>query len=1423
ETDASGNYKIGGLPAGTYKVEAETFGTSFIPEFFDNADFDSATPVKVTTGADTPNINFTLESGGSISGRVVDAASQPISGIFMSALRFDTGDWVSGGETDASGNYKIGGLPAGTYKVEAETFGTSFIPEFFDNADFNSATPVTVTTGADTPLINFVLTKGNFIKGKVTDRAANNPLPDIFVSAFDSVTDEWINGSETDENGDYAISVLPGTYIVKVETFGTNLAPVSKDGITVVSGLDTLNVDFSLTKANSIKGKVTDANGTPLPDMFVTVLRVTTEESVNFGITDLNGNYSIPVLPGTYVVEVDTFGTIFVQPSEKTVTVVEGADALGVDFILAQGNFIGGRVTDNAFNPIQGLFISAFEFDTGFWVGGDETDTNGEYEIPLLPGTYRVGVDAFGTNFAPVMFDNKGWDDANPVTVLKGEDTVNINFSLFPAGFITGNVRSKDGPLSGIFIDVFDFNTGFWISSGETGKNGDYAVPVRPGSYKVGTFASEQGFANKFFNDKANFEAADPVVVIGEGETVTGIDFVLRKGGSILGKITDGASGLSGIEVNAFEFNSDFWIRSGVTDTNGNYTISGLPAGQYRVWTFDPADVFPGEFYDGGDGVTSWDQAVPVTTLNEADTPNINFTLSEGGSISGKVTDGITGLNEISVEAFEFNTGIWVNSNDTDAFGNYSITLPDGQFRLRAFDRNRIFAAEYFDDVANWNEADPVSVSVGNSTLNVNFALSRGGFISGEVKNDINKLIKGVRVEVFDFNTGDWVDSGLTDGGGKYKVPVRAGKYRVGAFPFDPGFTPTFFNNLAGNVSNWDDASPVFVTDATNAENVNFRLSKGGMIVGSVKDNTGNGISEVSVQVFNFDTDSWINDDITDATGGFSVTVPAGRYRVWVLPLDTTSNISSEFYNDKRSWDLATIVDVVNEETTSLGDIVLSSGRSISGMVADDNNSPLVGANIDIFDYDTDSWINFGLTDKQGRYVIRGIQNGDYRVQASPPPGKDMVTEFFDNVSDWDSAKRVRIASNDLNGIDFMLSGGGSILGRVTDESNDNTICGIEVDAYDIDTDAWINSDITDSNGNYAILVPAGTYFVRVSASETDFVDEFFDNVIGRNNAKPVVVSIGKNANINFKLAKGGKINGIVKKTDGSEISGAEINVIDFDANVWVNNAITDSNGAFSVNVPTGSYRLQVRAPFGSDFVDEFFDDKTDFAQATSVNVTAPNVTTISDIILAEGRGFISGTVDAVIGSNTVTLEGIKINILGFDSDLQVASGFTDEDGNYTISVVPGGYLVFTSSKGTSRAFVDEFFDDTVTSASAKEVEVSASRTQIANFTLSIGSNIQGRVRSSVDLTPLAGVTVSAFQSDTSDWVGSDKTDGNGNYSIRIPNGTYKIWALPKNVTIGDDTFKPQFFSDTESFDNAKNIIINDADKTGVNFDLLKE
>ncbi len=270
---ADGTYKITGLVTGEYRVDVWAEG--YLHEYYNGVrQPEDATPASVLEGQETPNINFSLDLGGTISGIVTDAQGNPIEGAWVQACSDDGGGWGDA-ETGSDGTYKITGLVTGEYRVDVWAEG--YLPEFYDGVrDWDFATPVSVVEGQDTLNINFSLDVGGTISGVVTD-AQGNPIEGAWVEAYSDDSSGW-GSAETDADGSYEIDGLAtGEYRVQVMRrwiLSTRFYDGVRDWenatlVSVIEGQDTPNIDFSLDSGGTISGIVTDAQGNPIESAWI--------------------------------------------------------------------------------------------------------------------------------------------------------------------------------------------------------------------------------------------------------------------------------------------------------------------------------------------------------------------------------------------------------------------------------------------------------------------------------------------------------------------------------------------------------------------------------------------------------------------------------------------------------------------------------------------------------------------------------------------------------------------------------------------------------------------------------------------------------------------------------------------------------------------------------------------------------------------------------------------------------------------------------------------------------------------------------------------------------------------------------------------------------------------------------------------------
>ena len=124
-TDLQGGYEFAELPSGEYRVSAAK-GTFVPTEYGQRRPFDRGTAIKLSDGESIDKIDIVLPRGGVIAGTLLDDLGDPAVGVPVALMRAQFSDGkrrlVSAGrpvETNDTGQYRLYGLPTGTYYLAA--------------------------------------------------------------------------------------------------------------------------------------------------------------------------------------------------------------------------------------------------------------------------------------------------------------------------------------------------------------------------------------------------------------------------------------------------------------------------------------------------------------------------------------------------------------------------------------------------------------------------------------------------------------------------------------------------------------------------------------------------------------------------------------------------------------------------------------------------------------------------------------------------------------------------------------------------------------------------------------------------------------------------------------------------------------------------------------------------------------------------------------------------------------------------------------------------------------------------------------------------------------------------------------------------------------------------------------------------------
>jgi len=730
------------------------------------------------------------------------------------------------------------------------------------------ATPASAATGS--------------ISGTVTGPAAQ-PLANVQV-AVSAGGSAWSERSAAD--GSYEVTGLPdGSYQVAFaadgylrQYYNGASSPRRARQVAVAGGAAVTGIDAKMQAAGTISGTVTDASGTPLAGIWVSAYAagralpgVQTKSDGAYSIGELpEGDYTVRFAAAAPVAGFDRGGGNYLpqyydgrskEGDADTVFVEAGADTGGIDARMAPGGQISGVLTDDSGAAVDGMHVTAYDA-AGEEAGSWYTESDGRYLIDQLPsGTYTLGFASFPPGGGPNEIDRfrdgrATLAGASGFTVTAGS-TTEVDETVIRGGEVSGTVTDAHGtPVERVQARLLT-GSGEAVAEAQTGPGGRYEIEgVRSGSYVMEfkpipgappAFSGSGNFLTTYFDGAETLASADPVEVTA-GSATTGIDAAMPAGGRLSGtvKAAVGGESLAGVTVTAYDASGDA-AGSALTQSDGTYTVAGLPPGSYRerfsVRAGGPFSPSPGNFapqYDGGAATLA--TAEPTAVTAGGPPGEVDAQLEPGATISGVLTDGEGDpVPEESVAVYD-EAGEPAGGATTESDGSYTISdLAGGVYRV-GFDDSLTsaerpeFAPRFYDGTTSLAAASKVTVAAGGSIGGIDAQLVAGGEISGTVSDERGDPLLGVDFVTAYDGAGRFASWGEVQGDGRYTIRgLGSGTYRVGfENPTDDGYEPAFFggDSLTG-------ATGVEVSTGAVKPGIDFTVRRAsGWLSGVVMDGT---------------------------------------------------------------------------------------------------------------------------------------------------------------------------------------------------------------------------------------------------------------------------------------------------------------------------------------------------------------------------------------------------------------------------------------------------------------------------------------------------------------------------------------------------------------------------------------------------------
>jgi hypothetical protein len=386
------------------------------------------------------------------------------------------------------------------------------------------------------------------------------------------------------------------------------------------------------------------------------------------------------------------------------------------------GGSLSGTVRDTDGNPIPNVQICAKPYDGSAGGRCGRTVVDGSYTIVYLAGgNYRVFTQE-NSDWENGKYYSDTYDEnlATEVTVAVRETTTGIDFTLLPAGQISGTVHDNDGnPIADAWVNAREYDSDKGAGGAQTDADGSYIINGLPvGDYRVS--ASASGWASEYYNNTYDGNAAARVTVAVH-QTTPDIDFSLELPGRISGTVYDNEGNpISGVQIRSSTFDSGYCGSgcTGETGADGSYVINDLPAGDYQVMVV--ASGWAYEIYKD----TYGDNPTRVVVMTDETTTGIDFTLELGGRISGVVHD----FNGNPIP----NVGVVAKDSENGWGGMYTRTGEDGSYTIDSLPAGNSWwvavtvegwAHNFYQGANDQDTAKRVVVVAGETTSGIDFTL----------------------------------------------------------------------------------------------------------------------------------------------------------------------------------------------------------------------------------------------------------------------------------------------------------------------------------------------------------------------------------------------------------------------------------------------------------------------------------------------------------------------------------------------------------------------------------------------------------------------------------------------------------------------------------------------------------------------------
>jgi len=471
-----------------------------------------------------------------------------------------------------------------------------------------------------------------------------------------------------------------------------------------------------------------------------------------------------------------------------------------------------------------------------------------------------------------------------------------------------------------------------------------------------------------------------------------------------------------------------------MTDADGRYELTQLPAGQYQL------RASRGGYVEVAYGQRRpFERGRPIELAEGAVLQNIDFALPPGAVVTGRVVDeagDAVAHVSVSLARRQYSEGArrlvaqsGSSTNDLGEFrifgappGDYVIVATFDTMELGSRDRVR-YVPTYYPGTPNVSEAQRFTVGVGQEVPGIIIALARAstaairGVVRASGENPLGP---------FAFVTARASGDVQVDTRMAAAVPASDGSFAL------TGLLPGTYIVEAQILSGAEFAATEVVVDGSDVAGVTLTLSKGTTAGGRIRFDTGDPPSGLRPSDV-FVTPQLIQQQMLGTNG-----LPPATRDDWTFELQGLRGRGFIRAGTVTDWQLKRVlldgVDVtdrpLNFDASIEGLEVELTQRltTVSGGVSDDAGAVALDATVILFAEDPGKWgphsrfIQSARPDQQGRFTIKGLPPGEYVAIAVSylEPGEERDPELLEA---WrKAATRFTLSEGDARALDLNLS-----------------------------------------------------------------------------------------------------------------------------------------------------------------------------------------------------------------------------------------------------------------------------------------------------------------------------------------------------------------------------------------------------------------